>query len=318
MSNSPLVQYTRISPNSNNPRNHVIDTITIHHTGGVISVESLGDIFANPGRQASSNYGIGCDGRIAMFVEEQNRSWCSSSWENDHRAITIEVSNCQNGGNWPVSDYVLSRLIELCVDICKRNGIKRLNFTGDTTGNLTMHKWFASTECPGPYLESKFPYIAEEVNKRLEPIELKYEEIPRKSVKLKIDTNLWNLHFDKWHNAECVKSFTAGTQIDNIVAIATHPLGGKYYITEYSYSNHIDNGFNVVDCEDIAPEPIEVSTEPPIEEPNNSDSEPKEDDNTNTPTEPIVDDKPKENLIKWFAKLIVEFIKKVINYKTKK
>ena len=166
MSNSPLVQYTKLSPNYN-PRNNKIKKITIHHMAGVLSVETCGNIFANPSRQASSNYAIGSDGRIAMYVEEKNRSWCSSSPANDHQAITIEVANCEYGGQWRVSDYVLSRLIELCVDICKRNGIDRLNYTGDTSGNLTMHKWFADTSCPGPYLSSKFPYIAEEVNKRL-------------------------------------------------------------------------------------------------------------------------------------------------------
>lgn len=169
MSNSPLVQYTKISPNSSNPRNNKIKKITIHHMAGVLSVETCGNIFANPKRQASSNYAIGSDGRIAMYVEEKNRSWCSSSANNDNQAITIEVSNSQKGGNWPVSDYVLSRLIDLCVDICKRNGIEKLNYTGDTSGNLTRHNMFASTECPGAYLESKFPYIADEVNKRLNP-----------------------------------------------------------------------------------------------------------------------------------------------------
>ena len=169
MSNSPLVQYTKISPNSSNPRNNKIKKITIHHMAGVLSIETCGNIFANPKRQASSNYAIGSDGRIAMYVEEKNRSWCSSSANNDNQAITIEVSNSQKGGNWPVSDYVLSRLIDLCVDICKRNGIKELNYTGDTSGNLTRHNMFASTECPGAYLESKFPYIADEVNKRLNP-----------------------------------------------------------------------------------------------------------------------------------------------------
>lgn len=102
-----------------------------------------------------------------MYVEEKNRSWCSSNGNNDNQAITIEVSNSKNGGNWPVSDYVLSRLIELCVDICKRNGIKELNYTGDANGNLTRHDMFADTTCPGPYLASKFPYIAEQVNKQL-------------------------------------------------------------------------------------------------------------------------------------------------------
>ena len=167
MSNSKLVSYTRISPNSNNPRNHKIDTITIHHMAGNLSVESCGAGFADPARQASSNYGIGSDGRIGLYVEEKNRSWCSSSRENDHRAITIEVANDSRAPEWHVSDKALESTIALCVDICQRNGIEKLNFTGDKTGNLTMHKWFAATECPGKYLESKFPYIAQEVNKRL-------------------------------------------------------------------------------------------------------------------------------------------------------
>lgn len=167
MSNSKLVDYVKISPNSSNPRNHKIDKITIHHMAGNLSVESCGVVFQPKSRQASSNYGIGSDGRVGMYVEEANRAWTSSSAENDNRAVTIEVANDEIGGNWHVSDKALAKLIDLCVDICKRNGIAKLNYTGDKSGNLTMHKWFAATNCPGPYLESKFPYIAEEVNKRL-------------------------------------------------------------------------------------------------------------------------------------------------------
>ena len=167
MSNSPLVNYVKISPNKNSPRNHKIDTITIHHMAGNLSVETCGNLFASPSRQASANYGVGSDGRVGMYVEEKDRSWCSSSGANDHRAVTIEVANDQIGGNWHVSDTALEKLIELCADICKRNGIPKLNYTGDTKGNLTMHKWFTATACPGPYLESKFPYIAEQVNQRL-------------------------------------------------------------------------------------------------------------------------------------------------------
>lgn len=167
MSNSKLVNYTRLSPNCNKPRNHRIDKITIHHMAGNLTVEQCGAVFAPTSRQASSNYGIGSDGRVGMYVEECNRSWCSSNAENDHRAVTIEVANDGGAPDWHVSDKALSKLIELCADICKRNGITKLNYTGDKTGNLTMHKWFASTGCPGPYLESKFAYIAEQVNKRL-------------------------------------------------------------------------------------------------------------------------------------------------------
>lgn len=165
MSNSPLVVYTRISPHRTCPRNHKIDKITIHHMAGNASIEACGNVFQS--RRASSNYGIGSDGRVAMYVEEKDRSWASSNAANDHRAVTIEVANSKAGGNWPVSDKAMASLIELCVDICKRNGIEKLNFTGNKNGNLTMHKYFAATACPGPYLESKFQYIADEVNKRL-------------------------------------------------------------------------------------------------------------------------------------------------------
>lgn len=167
MGNSKLVEYTQISPNSTNPRNAAITKITIHHMAGNLTVEQCGNIFANVDRQASSNYGIGSDGRVGMYVEEKNRSWCTGDRGNDHCAITIEVANSATGGNWPVSDKAYSKLIDLCVDICQRNGIKKLNYTGDKSGNLTMHKWFQATNCPGPYLESKFPEIAAEVNKRL-------------------------------------------------------------------------------------------------------------------------------------------------------
>lgn len=167
MSNSPLVSYTKISPNSNNPRNKPITKITIHHMAGNLSIESCGNIFAKASRKASSNYGIGSDGRIGMYVEETNRSWCSSSAANDNQAITIEVANDGGAPNWHVSDKALASLIDLCTDICRRNGIARLNFTGDASGNLTQHNYFAATACPGPYLKSKFQYIADEVNKRL-------------------------------------------------------------------------------------------------------------------------------------------------------
>ena len=170
MGNSSMVDYTRISPNSSNPRNKPITKITIHHMAGNLSVETCGNVFAPASRQASSNYGVGSDGRVGMYVEERNRSWCSSSAANDNQAVTIEVAN--NGGepNWPVSDKALAKTIDLCTDICKRNGIPRLNFTGDATGNLTQHNYFSATACPGPYLKSKFPYIADEVNKRLDPV----------------------------------------------------------------------------------------------------------------------------------------------------
>ncbi len=166
MSNSALVNYTKLSPNYN-PRQGKIKKITIHHMAGNLSVETCGNVFAPASRQASSNYGVDTNGRVGMYVEEHNRAWTSASPDNDHQAITIEVANDGGAPDWHVSDKALAKTIELCVDICKRNGIPKLTYTGDASGNLTRHDMFAQTNCPGPYLGSKFAYIAQEVNKRL-------------------------------------------------------------------------------------------------------------------------------------------------------
>ena len=167
MSNSRLVNHTNISPNKNSPRSGTISKITIHHMAGNLSIETCGNWFAQTSAEASSNYGVGTDGRVGLYVDEADRSWASSSASNDNVAVTIEVANSSAGGNWPVSDSALNATIDLCVDICKRNGIDSLTYTGDTTGNLTLHKFFAATVCPGPYLESKMNDIVSAVNTRL-------------------------------------------------------------------------------------------------------------------------------------------------------
>lgn len=164
MSNSSLVSYTKISPNRNSPREQPITKITIHHMAGVGSVESFGEIVAKPERQMSANYAIGNDGRIGLYCPESDRSWCSSSKWNDHRAITIEVSNNVNKEPWSISDAAYNSLIKLCVDICKRNGIKELKFTGDQNGSLTYHYMFAATGCPGTWIKNHTQDICNKVN----------------------------------------------------------------------------------------------------------------------------------------------------------
>ena len=168
---SKLVSYVRLSPHFNK-RSHPIDRITIHHAAGNASVEALGALFCQ--KEASANYGIGSDGRIACFVEEENRSWASGSPENDHRAITIEVANTVAEHPWPVSEAAYASLIDLCTDICKRNGIKKLLWQGDKSligqvdkQNMTVHRWFANKACPGEWLYERHGEIAAEVNRRL-------------------------------------------------------------------------------------------------------------------------------------------------------
>lgn len=167
MSNSSLVSIVNYSPNHSGRRNQPITKIAIHHTAGAVSAATIGQIFKPTSRQASCNYGIGNDNKIVLCVDESNRSWCTSSSWCDNRAITIEVANSSNGGNWLVSDRVLATLIDLVTDICRRNGIKNCTYTGGKDGVLQKHEWYANTNCPGPYLGSKFTYIASEVNKRL-------------------------------------------------------------------------------------------------------------------------------------------------------
>lgn len=534
-----------------------IEAITIHHVAGVISVENLGQIWQTPGREGSSHYGIGNDGRIGQYVDEENTAWCNSNWDSNCKSVTIETSNCSTGGDWPVSDEALNSLIRLVADIAKRNNLGELvkgknltwhsmftntacipvdselltrngwkklkdikigdevasadldnlnitfeevydkvpiktqdtytcneltvtkdhrivyslqsnknkfridyfanllngnnnyyiplagtnnneglklsddmirfyiavqadgyyikennmyyglefhlkkdrkiqsikeildNINLDYTENykndgstsikvwnkdginivkdicekelnnkcftwnwLNMNKeqaslflkeilfWdgcikankYTSTKkenldivnaiasingvgsrvigndvlfreapyitingdvkrnksgkntevscvsvktgiilirqngktfivgnCPGAYLMSKLDYIINEANKiNFTKPELTYQEIDKKSIKLKINTCLWDLTFNDISKAQCVQGYNTGDVIDNIVAIATHPCGHKYYITEYSYSNHIENGFNVLDCEDLNNEPKNI------------------------------------------------------------
>lgn len=174
MSNSPLVNYTKISPNKSSPRNHKIDTVTIHCVVGQCSVETLGNVFAPTSRQASSNYGIGYDGRIGMYVEEKDRSWCSSNAANDNRAITIEVAS-DTKEPYAVNAKAYAALIDLLVDICKRNGIKALVWSTNKADrvnhkngcNMTVHRDYANKSCPGTYLYERHAQIASEVNKRL-------------------------------------------------------------------------------------------------------------------------------------------------------
>ena len=176
MIKSSLATVFMESPNKSSPRNHIIDTITIHCMAGNISVESCGALFAKSSKKASSNYGIGSDGRIACYVGEEDRSWCSSNKDNDNRAITIEVAN--DGGadtGWHVSNKAYNSLISLLTDICKRNNIDKLVWSDNKDDrinhkngcNMTVHRDFSNKSCPGDYLYSLHSKIANDVNNNL-------------------------------------------------------------------------------------------------------------------------------------------------------
>lgn len=183
------VDYVCLSPNYSKGRK-CINRITIHHMAGNLSVERCGQVFANKSRQASSNYGIGTDGRKAMYVEEKNRAWTSSNGDNDRMAITIEVANTSKGVSnktWDISDKAYNSLISLCADICRRNGftsVMSIDYLVKGTIKqktqiansyvapkgvmiLTQHNYFASTACPAQYIKNRWNNIVADINKAI-------------------------------------------------------------------------------------------------------------------------------------------------------
>lgn len=210
---SPLVDITVLSPNHSGKRTHTIDRITPHCVVGQASVETLGNIFKNPAKNASCNYGIGFDGRVALIVDEGNRSWCSSSNANDQRAVTIECAS-DSFAPYAFNDRVYNKLIDLCVDICKRNGKnvllwksnkdEALNYSPSSNEMLlTVHRWFANKSCPGDWMYNRMGDLANEVTKRLGGAPKKPEEttddkeVDTKITNYKVRINITNLNIRK-------------------------------------------------------------------------------------------------------------------------
>ena len=177
MSNSSLIDCTIKSPNHSGARTHKIDRISPHCVVGQLSAESIGGCFTSSSRQASCNYGIGKDGRVVLVVDEANRSWCTSSNANDQRAVTIECAS-DSTAPYAFNNAVYNKLIDLCTDICKRNGKKKLLWFADknTALNynpkademvLTVHRWFANKSCPGDWMYERMGDLANKVNAKL-------------------------------------------------------------------------------------------------------------------------------------------------------
>lgn len=249
--NSPLVSYTKISPNRTKNRNHAIDTITIHCVVGQCSVETLGNVFAPESRKASSNYGVGVDGRIGIYCEEKDRSWCSSNAANDHRAITIEVAS-DTKHPYAVNDKAYAALIDLCVDICQRNGIKKLVWSTDKNErvnhlngcNMTVHRDYANKSCPGEYLYERHGAIADAVNARLNTAEEKTETPAETVLPEKLTTGYYRVRkawkdsksqvgaYRVLKNAKKAADKNPGTFVFDNDGNAVYPVETKTEVTE--------------------------------------------------------------------------------------
>lgn len=253
MSNSKLVNYTKLSPNHSGTRTHSIDRITPHCVVGQCSVETLGSIFASASKEASCNYGIGHDGRVLLCVDEGNRSWCSSSNSNDQRAVTIECAS-ELKHPYAFNDKVYNKLVELCVDICKRNGKKKLLWINDKNKALnystksdemllTVHRWFDDKSCPGDWLYNRLGNLAKSVTKQL-------------GGKVEKPTLTYRVYADgKWYSEVKGLSNIAGRSKQAISAIAlkvskgniryrVHLLNGDWlpWVTGYNISDS-KNGY---------------------------------------------------------------------------
>ena len=157
-----------------------ITKITVHHAAAVTSAKRIANHFQTRSTKASANYVVGQDGEIIRCVDEKNRAWTSSNAANDNMAVTIEVANSGEAPEWPVSEKAWLSLVKLCVDVCRRNRIDKLTYTGGPSGNLTLHRFFAATECPGPYLTGRMPELVEAVNARLCPQRfMTLDEVPK-------------------------------------------------------------------------------------------------------------------------------------------
>lgn len=250
MGNSSMVAYTKLSPNHSGQRTMAIDRITPHCVVGQCTAEGLGDWFAKSSTQASSNYGIDKDGRVGMYVEEKNRSWCSSSGANDQRAVTIE---CASDAKEPYTfrDIVYQRLIELCTDICKRNGKKVLIWFGDKQKTLnyqpksdemilTVHRWFANKSCPGDWMYARMGDLAQKVTAALGGT----ADLPEVEPVKDTERQIWDYLFGRIGNA-----YGAAGLMGNLFAESgLHPnnlqnsYNKKLNITDEEYTRLVDDG----------------------------------------------------------------------------
>ena len=252
-SNSGLICYTKLSPNHSGLRTHNIEQIAIHTMAGNCSVETCGEIFSPKSRQASSNYGIGSDGRIAMYVEEKNRSWCTSSSAVDQRAITIEVASSVNRSPWPCTDAAYESLIDLCVDICQRNPhIKKIMWVGDKSllnktdkQNLVPHRWTANKSCPGDWLYERFDDIRDEVNKRLSSNGSNVSSNTATIItKESNESYIWNFLTEKGLNAYAVAGIMGNLYAES--ALIPNNLQNTYEkklgLSDSEYTSRVDSG----------------------------------------------------------------------------
>lgn len=257
--NSPLVSYTNISPNRTSPRNHAIDTITIHCFVGQVDVRQGVDIFMPTSKKASCNYVVARDGKIGLCIDEKDRSWCTSNATNDNRAVTIEVAS-DSAEPYKVTDAAYAALIELVADICKRNGIKKLVWSTDKNQrvnhlngcNMTVHRDYANKSCPGDYLYNLHGDIAAKVNAKL-GVQSKTETAVKTDLSLKVGDIVTFTGHEMFSSASATKAVPCKpgkAEITKISAKSKHPY---HLIATKDGTSNVYGWVNAADIHEATP-----------------------------------------------------------------
>ena len=249
VTNSPLVAYTKLSPNNSGQRTKGIDRITPHCTEGQVTVERLGDWFSKTSTKASSNYGIDRNGRVGLYVEEKDRSWCSSNAANDQRAVTIECAS-DTKEPYEMNTTVFETLVKLCIDICERNGKKKLLWLGGKEKTLkykpkpdemvlTVHRWFANKSCPGEWLYSRLGDLAEMVTAALGSV-----AVSDTASSTDDEKTIWDYFYGKLGNAYGAAGLMGNLKAESGLrsAVLQRTYEKKLNITSEEYTRLVDGG----------------------------------------------------------------------------
>lgn len=211
-------------------RTHSVKAFVIHHMAAKWTGEQCAKYFRDTlGLDASANYCIGYRGDVCLNVEEKNRAWTSSSYWADQRAITFELANSSVGHPWQVSDVTIEKLILILAELHQKYGLKTCTYTGDTRGTLWRHDFFASTNCPGPYLGEKLPWIAKEVNRRMKggKAQAIAKSSPKRQTQRKTDQELADEVIAGHYGNGAERRRKLGNRYSNVQALVNRKLGSS-------------------------------------------------------------------------------------------
>lgn len=258
MSNSRLISSTVKANSGNYTKGRIYnnktvktDRIVLHHMAAVLTAKECGRLFQRKGYGASTHYGVGNDGKIALYVDEKNTAYANGDWEVNCKSVSIEISNSKTGGEWKVGSKALNSTIELVADIAIRNNLGKL-VKGK---NLVWHSMYFATACPGDYLRSKMDYIVKEANKLIN------DKSEKKPDKISVIYQVWDDVQNKWLPNVVDKTDYAGIFGHDVCAVkASLSKGNITYKVHYKGGKWLPAVKNRTDYAGLYNKPIDAIT----------------------------------------------------------